>query len=131
MVNAAAVAAELTDAAKSVATVVGILVGIAGLYAFLWAAGKVQGTEKALGLLSQSLDAVNATLERERTERELERAADKRHSEEQDRACAVRIAELEGRVELLRSGFVERVGVAIAAAVRDELRKPQTPGEPS
>jgi hypothetical protein len=114
---------ELSDGIGTAAAAIGIVVGVAGLYAFLWAAGKVQGTEKSIELLSTSLDAMNATLERERHERELEHAEALRDANERDRVCTERIAELEARLELVTSGFVERVGASIADVVRTELRK--------
>lgn len=125
------IALEFAEGAKGLATFVGILVGLAGLFAFLWAAGKVQGTEKTIELLTSGLDAINATLERERHERELENAEALRRAEERDRSCTARITELEARLELVTSGFVERVGISIVDAVRDELRKTPNPGAPS
>lgn len=122
---------EVSDGIGTAAAAIGVVVGLAGLYAFLWAAGKVQGTEKSIELLSSSLDAMNATLERERGERVHERDEAKRSADAQDRACSARIAELEGRLELLTSRFVDRVGVSIADVVRAELAKTTPPKETS
>jgi hypothetical protein len=93
-----------------VAVAVGIVVGLGGIVATIWAIGRVKGVEASIDLLSSANEALRSANEDLRVELA--------HSE---RTCAERLARLEGQNAALLDGLGDKLAHAIAGRLEPIL----------
>lgn len=93
-----------------VAVAIVVAVGIGGLFATIWAVGKVRGVETTLDLLATG----NEALRKANEDLRLELA-------QSERVCAERIARLEGQNGALLDGLGDKLAHAIAARLEPVL----------
>lgn len=95
-----------------VAISIGVIVGLGGLAATVWAIGKVRGVETSIELLNaanEGLRTANADLRSELSRSEAE--------------CAKAIARLEGQNQALLDGLGDKLATAIAVRLEVTLEK--------
>lgn len=98
-----------------IAVCIGIVVGVGGLAATIWAIGKVRGVEASIGVLNaanEGLRLANEDLRLEMTRSE--------------RQCAERVAKLEGQNQALLDGLGDKLAVAIAVRLEHTLETAAT-----
>lgn len=93
-----------------VALALGVIVGSGGIIATIWAVGKVKGVETSIDLLGSANEALRSANEDLRVE-----------LVSSERACAERLARLEGQNAALIDGLGDTLAVAIAGRLEPVL----------
>jgi len=93
-----------------IAVTLGILVGLGGLIATIWAVARVKGIDQSIGLLNDANEGLR------------EAYADQVAKASRDAAeCGERVARLEGQIQALTDGLGQKLADAIAAHLQPAL----------